>query len=311
MRTLKDDVFARRRRSGGFAGRRGVAIFTLAALSLGLLAMSRIDHPAVERSRRFLSEMVSPGLQAIAVPLAPLRRLGRQLVASATAVDGMERLREENQKLKGWEARAKELERRLADLGTLARVVDEPGIEFVTGRVIADAKGPFARSVMLNAGREQGLKGGHPVVSGDGLIGRVLDTGPRSARILLLTDLNSRVPVMIGDSGTRAVMFGDNGTQPKLAHLPENPRFTTGDEVVTSGVGGLFPRGMRIGVVVDDDGTARVKLHARLDELDHVSVLFFETPALDIASEEQRKPSAASTERRSTVRRSASTGSEK
>ncbi len=307
MRTLKDDVFARRRRQGGLAGRRGVAIFTLAAVSLGLLAMSRIEHPAVQNGRRLLSELVSPGLQAVAVPLAPLRRLGRQMIASATAVEDMERLREENQKLKGWEARAKELERRLADLGTLARVVDEPGIEFVTGRVIADAKGPFARSVMLNAGREQGLKGGHPVVSGDGLIGRVLETGPRSARVLLLTDLNSRIPVMIGDTGTRAIMIGDNSPLPKLAHLPENPRFNTGDEVVTSGVGGLFPRGMRIGVVVDDDGTARVKLHARLDELDHVSVLFFETPALDIAAEEPRKP-ALPTDRRGAVRRSASSG---
>lgn len=310
MRTLKDDVFARRRRTRGFAGRRGVAIFALAALSLGLLAMSRIEHPAIQSSRRFLSEMVSPGLHAIAVPLAPLRRLGRQLIASATAVEDMERLREENQRLKGWEARAKELERRLADLGTLARVVDEPGIDFVTGRVIADAKGPFARSVMLNVGREQGLKGGYPVVSGDGLVGRVLETSPRSARILLLTDLNSRVPVMIGDSGTRAVMFGDNSAQPKLAHLPENPRFAAGDEVVTSGVGGLFPRGMRIGVVVDEEGTPRVRLHARLDELDHVSVLFFETSALDIAAEEPRKPST-SAERRNSVRRSASTGSEK
>ena len=66
-----------------------------------------------------------------------------------------EQLRDEVRKLQGWEARARELERRLADLSIVARVVDEPGFEFITGRVIADAKGPFARSVLLNAGREE------------------------------------------------------------------------------------------------------------------------------------------------------------
>ena len=305
MKMLRDDVFARRRLQPGAGRRRGVSLFVLGFLSLGLLAMSRIEHPAVQSVRRTLAEFASPGLQAIAVPLAPLRRLGRQLATYATAVEDIDRLRDEVQKLKGWEARARELERRLADLALLARVVEEPGIEFITGRVIADANGPFARSVLLNAGREFGLKGGYPVVSADGLIGRVLETGARSARVLLLTDLNSRVPVLIGNGGTRGVLIGDNSDRPKLLHLPDSALAVPGDEVVTSGVGGLFPRGLRIGAVVEDAGNLRVQLHGRLNELDHVSVMFFETPALELAAEEPRKPPASPADRRSAARRAA------
>ena len=305
MRLLKDDVFTRRRLQPGSGPRRGVSLFVLGFVSLGLLAMSRIEHPAAQSARRTLAELVSPGLQAVAVPLAPLRRLGRQIATYATAVEDIDRLRDEVQKLKGWEARAHELERRLADLGALARVIDEPGFDFITGRVIADAKGPFARSVLLNAGREHGLKGGHPVVNADGLVGRVLETGVRSARVLLLSDLNSRVPVLIGDAGTRGVLIGDNSDRPKLLHLPDNARAANGDEVVTSGVGGLFPRGLRIGTVVENAGRLKVELHARLSELDHVSVLFFETPALELAGEEPRKPQPTPAERRGAARRAA------
>ena len=137
------------------------------------------------------------------------------------------------------------------------------------------------------------------------MIGRVLETGAKAARVLLLTDLNSRVPILIGERGTRGVLIGDNGAKPTIAHLPEHAEIASGDEVVTSGVGGLFPRGIRIGSVVEEGGAFRVTLHARMDELDHVSVLFFESPALDLAGEEPRRPSASPAEKRSGLRRSA------
>ena len=303
MRVLRDDVYARRSVGSGHRRRPGVVIFVLILVSAALLVLSRIEHAAVRSVRLQLAEIVAPALQMIAVPLAPLRRLGQRISTVTGTPEELERLRDENQKLKSWEARARELERRLSDLGTLARVVDEPGLEFITGRVIADANGPFARSVLLNAGREQGLRSGYPVVSGDGLVGRVLETGPKSARILLLTDLNSRIPVLIGERGVRGVLAGDNSARPRLAHLPAEAQVRTGEEVVTSGVGGLFPRGLRIGVIRDDDGVPRLEPHARLDDLEHVSVLFHETPALELAGEERRPPAAEAAARRGPGRR--------
>lgn len=297
MKVLKDDVFSRRP-VGVRRRRRGTGLFVFALISLALLALSRIDHPQVRQVRTELGELAAPVLRVVAVPFAPLRWLGEHIAGYLTVAEEVEALKAENQKLKGWEARARELERRLMDLGALAKVVDEPALQFVTGRVVADAAGPFARSLLLSAGRENGVKPGFPVVSADGLVGRVLESGARSSRILMLSDLNSRVPVLIGDDGMRAIMMGDNGATPRLAHLPEDALPKAGDEVVTSGVGGVFPRGLRVGFVEATDAGLRVRLHGRLDRLEHVSVLFFESPALEIAGEVARINPADSSQRR-------------
>ena len=82
-----------------------------------------------------------------------------------------------------------------------------------------------------------------------GLAGRVIDVGRRSARILLLTDFNSRIPVMVEPSRDQAILAGDNGREPGLVFLPLNPRLSVGDRVVTSGRGGVLPPGLEIGVV--------------------------------------------------------------
>lgn len=305
MRVLKQDVFSRRQPGAKERRRSGVALFALGLVSLALLILSRIEHPAIRQVRVHAAEVLAPVLAAIAVPLWPIRRLGQQLATYAATADELDRMRAELQAAKSWEARARELERRLADLGQVARVIKEPGLDFITGRIIADATGPFARSVLLNGGREAGLKGGFPVISGDGLVGRVLETGTRASRILLLTDINSRVPVLVGSSGLRAILVGDNTRRPLLAHLADDARVAAGDEIVTSGVGGLFPRGLRIGTVASDDDRRRVELHARFDQLDHVSVLFYESPALEIAGETPRRSASEPAQRRALSRRGA------
>jgi rod shape-determining protein MreC len=281
MRMLRPDVFQRRAPA---ARRRqnAAAIFILALVSVGLLLLSRIEHPAVLKARSALSEALAPVIETVAVFMRPLRPLVDRFAALQTTADEVERLRRENQRLRGWQARAEELERRLADLGALAKAVSASEVGFVTGRVIADARGPFARSALLDAGESSGVRDGHPVISSYGLVGRIVETGSRTARILLLTDLNSRIPILAGPAGYRGIMIGDNGSRPRLAHLADGVDLEEGQAVVTSGVGGIFPRGLSIGEVVRSTDGWRVALHARLDHLDHVSVLFYELPGPDL-----------------------------
>ncbi len=292
MKALRDDTFSRRPPGARRRRPQGVITFTLALLCLALLVLSRIDNPMLNVVRNSLSDFVSPLLARATTALAPVRSLRERIEALAAPADALERLRAENQRLAIWEARAREMERRLADLQALARVVQEQPIAHVTGRIVADAGGPFARSVMLNAGREHGLRSGYPVISADGVVGRVLETGTLAARVLLLTDLNSRVPVLIGDADIKAILMGDNSSAPRLAHVPPTALIKSGDAVVTSGVGGLFPRGLRIGTVVETPGGLTVALHARLDRLDHVSVLFYQSPALDLVRDEPKLPAS-------------------
>ena len=109
--------------------------------------------------------------------------------------------------------------------------------------------GAFVRTVLINAGERNGIEKGQAAVTGDGLAGRIAEVGQRSARVLLLTDINSRVPEVVGNVRDRAVMAGDNANAPELLYLGPTAKVKIGDRVNTSGQGGVFPPGLPIGVV--------------------------------------------------------------
>jgi rod shape-determining protein MreC len=121
---------------------------------------------------------------------------------------------------------------------------------------------------------------GYAVINGDGLVGRTVDAGASVARVLLLNDLNSRIPVLVGPAGVRALASGDNSAELRLDFLPDGAQVYPGDEVYTSGSDGVFPRGLHVGVVTGSSGTFKVRPHAELSSLDVVSVLYFDTPTL-------------------------------
>jgi rod shape-determining protein MreC len=246
-------------------------------VSIALLALSRLEHPAVAQLRWHVAEFETPVLALGGGIIERLRHTWRTISSMMDLSQEVERLKDENQRLKNWEWRAKESERKLAELASLSAVVKEQPVGFVTSRVIANSGGPFARSALINAGRQQNIRTGYPVLSSAGLVGRIVEAGERAAEVLLLTDLNSRIPVSVGANGVRAVLVGDNSAFPRLAYLAPEAVISPGDEVSTSGVGGLFPRGLRIGVVVVERGSLVVRPHSALDSLEYVSVLYVET----------------------------------
>jgi rod shape-determining protein MreC len=151
---------------------------------------------------------------------------------------------------------------------------------------------------MINAGGDQKVKPGYPVLSGDGLVGRIVETGSNAARVLLLTDAQSRIPVHIGPQAVRAVLAGDNGPRARIVFSAPDAEVEAGNEVSTSGTGGLFPRGLRIGTVVEAGVRPTVKPHADLDAVEYLSVLLYDTPELElIGAEPVANDSAAAVER--------------
>jgi rod shape-determining protein MreC len=245
-----------------------------------LLVMSRISHGIIIDARDWLVDLSAPVLEAASIPAIK----GRQVLAHAKSYAGLfgeiDRLTAQNAELKQYEWRAKTAERKVAQLRSLLNAVDEPALHYVTGSVIADARGPFMRSALINLGREQGLRVGYAVINGDGLIGRTVDAGASVARVLLLNDLNSRIPVLVGPAGIRALAVGDNSAELQLELVADGAVLQAGDEVYTSGSDGVLPRGLRVGSVAGAKGAYKVRPHADLSALDTVSVLFFDTPAL-------------------------------
>jgi len=263
-----------------------VSVFT----SIALLALSRLEHSAVAHLRWLVAEIMAPVLAEGGGVVERLRFSGKALSSMMDLAREVERLKDENQRLMSWEWRAKESERKLAELSSLSNVVKELPIGFVTARVLANSGGPFVRSALVSAGREQNVRTGYPVLSSAGLVGRIVETGERAAQVLLLTDLNSRIPVSVGPRGVRAILVGDNSAFPRLAYLAPEAVVAAGEEVSTSGVGGIYPRGLRIGVVGDEKGRLVVRPHSALDNLEYVSVLFYETDAIGLTDEDAAMP---------------------
>ena len=152
----------------------------------------------------------------------------------------------------------------------------DPPIPMVAARVVSDTRGPFANTRLADAGSEKGVVVGNPVMNERGLVGRVVGVANGASRVLLLTDIASRTPVMIDRTNARAILTGDGGPNPKLEYLRGADPIKEGDRVVTSGDGGVVPRGLPVGAAVKGlDGRWRVVLFADDTAIDYVRILLF------------------------------------
>ncbi|MBY0562263.1 rod shape-determining protein MreC [Hyphomicrobium sp.] len=286
MARLKDDNLFLRRGDSVTAGKRARPVLLLLVfVGAGLMLLSRLDHGMIGDVRWRAASWLTPVLQGVMIPAAPVREIGRTISTQVDLGNELARLARENQKLESWKWRAHQLEAKVAELEALAKVVPEQKLDFVTSRVIAESSGAFVRSVTIDAGRGRNVKEGYPVINADGLVGRIVDASQNVSRVLLATDLNSRIPVQIGPNAVRGILAGDNGPRPKIIYVPDGANIAVGDDVATSGTGGLFPAGLRLGTVAGSLSDPRVQLRADVDRLDYVSVLFYADPFRDLTDD--------------------------
>ncbi len=273
---------------------RRILLAGLALVALALFALWRIDNPRIKTLRMATADALSPVLTTVSAPLVDVAALLRDWERLRAVHAQNRELRREIQRLRAWRDAAEALERENARLRALNNVRLSPRIGFATGEVVADAGGPFGQSVLVNIGARDGVADGAAAVDGAGLVGRVVGVGDAVARVLLLSDPSSRVPVKILPGGQRAVLVGDASAAPRLAFLAEAAEVALGDQVVTSGDGGVFPPDLDIGAIAAlDRRAARVRLAADYAKLEFLRILRWrpETP-LDAPSALILPPSA-------------------
>jgi rod shape-determining protein MreC len=160
---------------------------------------------------------------------------------------------------------------------TLLGLKTDPPIPMVAARIVTDSHGPFADTRLANAGADKGVKPGNPVMSENGLVGRVIGITNGASRVLLLTDIASRTPVMIDRTNARAILTGDGGPNPRLDYLRGRDPIREGDRVLSSGDGGVLPRGLPVGAATRGlDGRWRVVLASDRAPIDFVRILLFQ-----------------------------------
>ena len=250
------------------------AFIALFLAAVALIVLGRIDKVVVEQTRTRVVDVVAPILYALSQPFVTVNRIiseGQEILAVTTE---NEALRGDRARLFQWQAVARKLEVENRMLKGLLNFKPGPKVSFISGRVVADTGGAFVHSMILNAGTKDGVRKGQAVVTGDGLLGRIASVGRRAARVLLITDLNSRIPVVLESSRMRAIMVGTNNDRPRLSRLSTGTVISNGDRVVTSGHGGVFPSGLPIGIVSSvSGGIIKVRTFFDRDRVEFVRII--------------------------------------
>ncbi len=244
-------------------------------LALVVLVLGKLEVKAVHKAADMLGDQVVPLVAVVREPVSWSRQLGERMGSLFAVHAENERLRAENRRLLDWQAQAVRLGVENRSLRTMLDMPEpEPAADWVSARIVADSASPFVHTRLIDVGHAAEIAPGMAVMTPAGMIGRVIAVGSRSARILLLTDLNSKIPVIVERSGDQALLAGDNSAEPKLEFLPLNPRFQIGDRVMTSGRGGVLPPGLMIGEISRIEGS-RVTVRPAVDwqMVDFVAVL--------------------------------------
>ncbi|MES2474070.1 MAG: rod shape-determining protein MreC [Pseudomonadota bacterium] len=254
------------------------------ALAIVLVLLGKAQPGLFDQARARVTDMLSPALQTARAPVHGFDRFVGSISEIFSVYEQNLKLKEENARLRQWRNVATVLQARVTRYQTLLHAVPDPKLNAVLARVIGRASRPFLQTMILDAGRQNKAMPGQAVVDARGMIGRIYLTGQRTSWVILLTDLNSRIPVTIASAADKsgnvqAMMTGDNTAMPVLDIVSRQEALHAGDQVVSSGDGSLLPSGLPIGTVVDDgNGGWRVALLADPASSQDVEILNFSQP---------------------------------
>lgn len=242
-----------------FTPYRGTAVFLLCAFVL--IVASYTNASFTQKLRTSILSGLAPVFETLTYPITYTSNLFGSVSGLAELSATNQQLRLENAKLKQWHQVATSLKDENQKLRELLNAVQENEKNYITTRVILDAGSQFVHSFIVPVGAGNGVEKGQAVLSDKSMIGRVVEVGDKASRVLLLTDLNSRVPITFEGSDIRAVLAGDNSGIPKLLHLPQKAEIPEGAAVLTSGHGGVLPPGLMLGYIhYDKVGSPTIKL---------------------------------------------------
>jgi rod shape-determining protein MreC len=207
------------------------------------------------------------------------------LVTRRSLAQEIDRLHQENQQLRLEALQGAEARRENDRLRQLLGWQAQPGWRVRAAKVIARDPENWWRTLLIDRGSRDGLRPNLPVISPEGLVGRVAEVGSSTAQVVFVGDPKCRVAVVVRETGEQGVISAPSAgvldhRLVDLTHLPRNSALKAGQTVFTSGLGGVFPGGLPVGMVVDSRTVgyglateARIKLRADTSRLSEVLVL--------------------------------------
>lgn len=256
-------------------GRNGnqLSLAILAVIALTIVFLGRVQPTLFDRGRAYVSDRTAPILETLRMPVRTTVQWAGSLGELFSVYQENLRLKEQNARLRQWQNAALMLEQRLKRYKLLLNAVPDPETASVTAHVIGRQTRPFLNTMILDAGRRDRIKPGEAVVDERGMIGRIFLSGDHTSWVILLTDLNSRIPVSIQPGNIQAILTGDNSSAPTLEISAQDVQIKDGEQIATSGDGALLPPGLLVGKVFRDGAGFRAALFAEAGRSNDVRVL--------------------------------------
>lgn len=270
------------RRSNRLRGGYQLPLAVLFALAIALVLIGKAQSTLFDRARARVTDWMAPELAWAHRPFDAVAGWWTNLGEGYNVYQENVRLKEENARLKQWQTVAVVLDARVKRYQLLLHAVPDAALSSTLAHVIGRAKRPFLETMILDAGKANSVKPGQAVVDMRGMIGRIFLAGEHTSWVILLSDLNSRIPVTIEPGHAQAILTGDNAKAPALETLAQGAQVHPGDQVVSSGDGGILPPGIPIGTAIADASGFRVALLADPASSQDVEIVDFknsvETP---------------------------------
>ncbi|MDC1022925.1 rod shape-determining protein MreC [Alphaproteobacteria bacterium] len=248
--------------------------FFLILLCLLLVFLGKLDLIAIRNFKAFLSDFLAPITYAFNKPVKEIAGVFEEVKSTGFLRDENIRLKSEMRRLKVSHTKAASNELELLELRELLKSIPKNKHKIVTGRALTAPGGVFANTVLINAGKKNGIKIGQPAISSLGLVGYVVNVSLNSSRILLIIDINSMIPVYLTESNWPAVVQGQNGELLKIRFLSSEASLVEGESIETSGHGGRLPSGINIGNVVKSfSGKYYVKPTVDFHRITYISII--------------------------------------
>tara|TARA_B100000029_G_scaffold341559_1_gene333828 strand:+ start:2077 stop:2931 length:855 start_codon:yes stop_codon:yes gene_type:complete len=274
MDTSRDDVGIAFRSAFLAKGtKQKFSLFVLVIVSVLLLYVETIETKPLNYVRSFIKDVIYRGSFVVAAPSKVFGNFTNFVGEHINLYSNYNELKKENEELKNNISQSDFLELENTQLRQLIDEQVTSDSNLVSARVMLDKQSPYLNSFIINIGSNKKIKNGMAVLHGKNFIGRIVDVNFFSSRVLLVTDLNSKIPVIIEPSAHHAILTGHGeNVEPSLAYLPRVHTLKNDDKVYTSGKEGIFPAGIPIGQIKVIKGQIKVLLFSDLNQITFVNI---------------------------------------
>ena len=284
MATSRDDfVIAIRSAFLKKGNQQRFSLIVLIFFSISLIVLSRLNVPAINYLKISLNEIIYRASFVVSIPEQQLQNAS---IALKNHFKLYEDLKITKKKIKELEFEKYNSNYLSAENTRLRKLIDEYIIQSdeLVAKVLLDKNSPFLKSIIVNKGSKDGVKLGMAVLDNQYLIGKIVEVNYSTSRALLVSDLNSKIPISVEPGNLLSILSGTGKSYGKIQYTQEDFNFQESNVVYTSGSGGIFKSGIPIGKVkIESNENIRVNFFSNLSQITFVKLISFEKEEIEWA----------------------------